>query len=252
MLGVQLPTCVSSPDRSTSVQLEFSPTVPLSVLFCFRAGQTSLKLRTVLSTEALCLFPVHVAVSIFLLLACLVILLSAPSSSVGFGAEFWICCVYDDMLERSFVSLRDGDRPDPHSFGRFSASLTVVGLRSDFSTVHVRGVEIWYPYEGIFAGHRSVLLLLRPTFLLRTVLLWAPLLGRVCARSGRCPGFRCLLLFRPALLLALLPRLQRSVHCARDLDHPCRTKRPLVLLRPRRDGGSTVVTGAPPGSLSAR
>ena len=40
MLGVQLPTCVSSPDRSTSVQLEFSPTVPLSVLCCFRAGQT--------------------------------------------------------------------------------------------------------------------------------------------------------------------------------------------------------------------
>ena len=41
MLGVQLPTCVSSPDKSTSVQLEFSPTVPLSVLFCFRADQTS-------------------------------------------------------------------------------------------------------------------------------------------------------------------------------------------------------------------
>ena len=38
MLGVQLPTRVSSPDRSTSVRLEFSPTVPLSVLCCFRAG----------------------------------------------------------------------------------------------------------------------------------------------------------------------------------------------------------------------
>ena len=34
------------------------------------------------------------------------------SSSVEFGAEFWISCVYDDMLERSFVSLRNGDRPD--------------------------------------------------------------------------------------------------------------------------------------------
>ena len=34
------------------------------------------------------------------------------SSSVGFGAEFWISCVCDDMLERSFVSLGDGDRPD--------------------------------------------------------------------------------------------------------------------------------------------
>ena len=68
-LGVQLPTCVSSPDRNTSVRLEFSPTVPVSVLFCFWAGQTWLKFRTVSSTKALCLFPVHVAVSILLLLA---------------------------------------------------------------------------------------------------------------------------------------------------------------------------------------
>ena len=68
-LGVQLPTCVSSPDRNTSVRLEFSPTVPLSVLFYFWAGQTWLKFRTVLSTKALCLFPVHVVVSILLLLA---------------------------------------------------------------------------------------------------------------------------------------------------------------------------------------
>ena len=34
------------------------------------------------------------------------------SSSVEFGADFWTSCVYEDMLERSFVSLRDGDRPD--------------------------------------------------------------------------------------------------------------------------------------------
>ena len=34
------------------------------------------------------------------------------SSYVGFGAEFWVSCVYDDLLERSFVSLRDGDRLD--------------------------------------------------------------------------------------------------------------------------------------------
>ena len=34
------------------------------------------------------------------------------SSSVGFGTDFWISFVYDDMLERSFVPLRDGDRRD--------------------------------------------------------------------------------------------------------------------------------------------
>ena len=39
-LGVQLSTCVSSPDRNTSVRLEFSPTVPVSVLSCFWAGPT--------------------------------------------------------------------------------------------------------------------------------------------------------------------------------------------------------------------
>ena len=63
-------------------------------------------------------------------------------------------------------------------------------------------------------------ILLRPISLLRTVLLWAPLLGRVCARFGRCPGSCLLFLFRSALLLALLPRVRRSVHCARDLAHP--------------------------------
>ena len=68
-LCVQLPKCASSPDRNTNVQLEFSPTVPLSVLFCFWAGQTWLKFRTVSSTKGLCPFPVHVAVSILLLLA---------------------------------------------------------------------------------------------------------------------------------------------------------------------------------------
>ena len=34
------------------------------------------------------------------------------SASTGFGAGFWTSCVYDVMVERSFVSLRDGDQPD--------------------------------------------------------------------------------------------------------------------------------------------
>ena len=143
------------------------------------------------------------------------------SSSVGFGAGFWISCVYDDMLERSFVSLRDG---------RFSAPLAFVSLRFDVATVHVRSMESWYAYE------------------VRFVLLWAPLLARVCARSGRCPGFRLLLLFRSALLLALLPRLQRSVHCARSRSL-CRMKKPLVLLRPR---GRCFIRGGITGDVQLR
>ena len=35
MLGVQLPTCVSSPDRSTSVQSEFSPALPFPFSIVF-------------------------------------------------------------------------------------------------------------------------------------------------------------------------------------------------------------------------
>ena len=83
MLGVQLPTYVSSPGRSTSVQSEFSPALPLSVLYCFRDGRSWLKLRTVLHIEALCLFPVPVAMSTFLLLVCLWTLLFAPPLFLG-------------------------------------------------------------------------------------------------------------------------------------------------------------------------
>ena len=51
--------------------------------------------------------------------------------------------------------------------------------------------------------------------------------------------------------LALLPGLRLSGHLHASSRSPSRTKRPVVLLRPRGDG-SPAVTGAPPGSLSAR
>ena len=89
-LGVQLPTCVSSPDRNTSVRLEFSPTVPVSVLFCLWAGQTYLKFRTAFSTKALCLSPVLVAVSILLSLAWLTMLPSSPPVLLGSALGFWV------------------------------------------------------------------------------------------------------------------------------------------------------------------
>ena len=34
------------------------------------------------------------------------------TAATGFGPGFWGSCVYDDTLERRFVSLRDGDQPD--------------------------------------------------------------------------------------------------------------------------------------------
>ena len=112
MLGVQLPTCVSSPVQSTNVRLEFSPTVPHYVLFCFLGWpkllgvQDSLQYRGPLPLSCSCgrEHPPLIGLagdSSFL-----------TSASTGFGAGFWTSCVYDDMVERSFVSLRDGDRPD--------------------------------------------------------------------------------------------------------------------------------------------
>ena len=56
--------------------------------------------------------------------------------------------------------------------------------------------------------------------LLQSIFLLALPLVRVCARFGRCPRFCLLLSLRTALLLALLPRVRWSVHCARDLAHP--------------------------------
>ena len=161
------------------------------------------------------------------------------TNAVEFGADFWTSCVYDDILERSFVSLKDGDLPGLTPLGDSPLLSPFFSLCFDFATVVVRSVESWYPYEGIFWWTSLLLILLRPTLLLRTVLLSALLLVRVCARFGRCSRFPLLLYFRTAPLLALLPRLRRSVHCARARS-PCRMKRPLVLLRPRGDVSSAV------------
>ena len=214
MLGVQLPTCVSSPSRSTSVQSEFSPTVPLYVLCCFWDGQTHLKLRTVLRTEALCLFPVHVAVSIFLLLACLVILLSAPpvllvSAPVsGLPVSTMICWkgvsfplgMAIDLISLLWASLHSSHR-------RWPPLRIHYGPRTRHGKLVRSRRHLWWT--------SLLLILLRHISPLRTVLLWALHLVRVCAHFGRCFRFHLLPHFRAALLLTLLPRLQRSVHCAR-------------------------------------
>ena len=120
------------------------------------------------------------------------------------------------MLERSFVSLGDGDRPvlTPLAILR-SSRLRWPLLRLRYGLRTNRGKLV--PSRKLLCWTSLRLLLLQLIFLLHTALLWAPLLGRVCARFGWCPGFRLLLLFWSALLLALLPRLQRSVHCARAL-----------------------------------
>ena len=214
MLGVPLPTCVSSPDRSTSVQSEFSPAHPLYVLYCFRDGQTWLKHRTVLHIEALCLFPVRAAASTFLLLVCRLTLLFAPplflgSESISGLPLFMMVCwkgvsiplgMAIDLISLLWASLHSSlPRWLPHR-------LHYVLLMRRGRLVRLRRYRWW------------ILPLRTPsrlTFLCRTILLWALHLVRVCALFGRCSRFRLLLSLRKPLPLALLPRLRRSVLCAR-------------------------------------
>ena len=218
MLGVQLPTCVSSPDQSTNVRLEFSPTVLLSVLFCFWAGQTYLEFRTALSTKAVCLFLVHVAVNIHLLSVWLTILPSSPPVQLvlapvsGLPVSTTICWkgvsfplgMAIDLISLLWAILHSSHRrwlPRRLHYGPRMRRGKLVRLRR----------HLWWT---------SLLqLLLRLIFLLHTALLWALRLGRVCTRSGRCHRFCLLLSLWTALLLSLLPRLRRSVHCARDHAH---------------------------------
>ena len=218
-LGVQLPTCVSSPDRNTSVRLEFSPTVPVSVLFCFWAGPTWLKFKTDSSTKALCLSPVLCGREHTPLIGLTDDATFRTSSSVGFGAEFWISCVYDDMLERSFVSLRDGDRPDLTPLG--DSPLLSPSLAS--ASTSLRST-----YEAWKAGTltKASMVDIAPSDSIAAYFSAPPCSSMgSSSRSGLCslwkvfPGF-LYFVFRRFLRLALLPGLQRSVHCTRALAHP--------------------------------
>ena len=166
------------------------------------------------------------------------------SISVEFGADFWVSCVYDDMLERSFVSLRDGDRPDLTPLG--DSPLLSPSLAS--ASTSLRST-----YEAWKAGTltKASLLDIAPSGSIavyfstgsssRSCLcsLWkvSPVLSTVVPPDG---STACTTSSTPTVIS--LRARSRS---------PCRMKKPLVLLRPRGDV-SSVVTGAPPGSLSAR
>ena len=63
-LDVLLATCASSRERTTSVRLEFSPTVPIFETVCPWVGLLSNKSKTDLCTRALFLFVAHAAIRI--------------------------------------------------------------------------------------------------------------------------------------------------------------------------------------------
>ena len=171
------------------------------------------------------------------------------SNSVGFGAEFWISCVYDDMLERSFVSLRDGDRPDLTPLGDsplLSPSLASAStsLRSTYEawkagTLTMASMVDIAPSDSIAAYFSAPLSSLGSSSRSCLCSLWKvfPVSSTFVLQDSS-----------TARATSWTPTVSSLRARSRSL---CRMKRPLVLLRPRGDV-SSVVTGAPPGSLSAR
>ena len=246
-LGVQLSICVSSPDRNTSVRLEFSPTVPLSVLFYFWAGQNYMVSRTALSTTALCLFPVHVAVNTHLLLVWLTILPSSPllprvsvpvSGHLVSTMIFWKGVSFPlgmaiDLISLHWAILRSSSLASASTSLRSTYEAWKAGTLTKASLLDIApsgSIAVYFstPRSTSFgSSSRSCL-----------CSLWkvSPVLSTVVLPDGSA----CTTSSTPTV--SSLRARSRS---------PCRMKKPLVLLRPRGDV-SSVVTGAPPGSLSAR
>ena len=173
------------------------------------------------------------------------------STVSGFGVDFWFSFVYDGMLERSLDSLRDGDRPDLTPLSEsplLSPSLasSSSSLRSTYEawkagTLTKASLVDIAPSDSIavyFSAPHSSSLGSPSRSCLRTLWKVFPVSSSAVSLVTSSPGATS-----STPTVSLLPARSRS---------PCRTKRPLVLLRPRGDGGSSVVTGAPPGSLSAR
>ena len=172
------------------------------------------------------------------------------SASTGFGAGFWTSCVYDDMLDRSFVSLIDGDQPDLTPLG--DSPLLSPSLASASSSLRST-------YESWKAGTltKASLVDIAPSDSIAAY--FSAQYGSPLSSSFR----SCLYsLWKVSSLLSSVVSLDGPTACTTSSTpavsslrarsrSPCRMKRPLVLLRPRGDV-SPAVTGAPPGSLSAR
>ena len=241
MLGVQLPTCVSSEyKRPTGILSNCTSLRPLLFLGWpkLHCVQDSLKYKGPLPLSCSC-GREHTPLigladdSSFL-----------TTASTGFGAGFWTSCVYDDILERSFVSLRDGDQPDltplddspllspslasaPSSL-RSTYEAWKAGTLTKAALVDIAPSASIAAYFSTGSSSRSCL-----------YSLWkvSPLLSSVTSPAGPTTATTS-----STPTVSSLRTRSRS---------PCRMKRPLVLLRPRGDV-SPAVTGAPPGSLSAR
>ena len=168
------------------------------------------------------------------------------SNDVGFSADFWVSFVYDGLLERSIVSLRDGDRLDFTPLGDSplpypSLASASTSLRSTYAlwnagsltkasladVAHTGSIAAYFSGPGSSSSSSSSRSCLRSLWKVTT------------AFSSQCSTAR-----PTSSTLAVMSLRARS-------RSRSRTQRPLVHLRPRWDV-SPAVTGAAPGSLSAR
>ena len=157
------------------------------------------------------------------------------SAAVGFGPDFWNSCVYDATLERSFVSLRAGDQADLTPSG--ASPLLSPSLASCPSSL--RSV-----YEAWKAGTLSRSVLVDVTTYDYLSALFEGSSGLSSARSSLRSLWRVSSVGSTSGSSSIISWRARS-------RSPSRMERTLVRLRPRGHG-SSVVTGASSGSLSAR
>ena len=177
------------------------------------------------------------------------------STSIALGPKFWKRCVFDHSLEARFLT-KDGGQTD-------LAPLTAVGVAPLLSVSLASGIGSLRPvYEAWKAGNLTKGMLADipgisscSTFFSASASQDFSLLSSPC--SSLCS------LWKVTSVQTSSDSLQVSSTCPPIPSHPSfrststrsrsptRLQRPLVHLRPRRDV-SSLVTGASPGSLSAR
>ena len=247
-LDVLLATCASSRERTTNVRLEFSPTVSIFETVCPWVGLLSSKSKTDLCTRAPFLFVAHAAIRIPPLLV--------SRKTQRFGLRRLLGLV---LVSGAHVSTTICWKGDSLPFGMAInlISLLWASLQSSHRLWHpvllLCGLRTKRGKRVLCRDRRSQMSRLQPD---AVAAYFSESPGLPSSRSTLRSLLKVSSVPAPASSLKVPPVRATSSSCPFRSSHvrsrsPSRTKKPLVLLRPRGDG-STAVTGAPPGSLSAR
>ena len=231
---VPLATCASSRERTTSVRLVSSPTVSTCETVCLWAGPLLQKFEKDLCTRVLFLFIAPAAMSISPLIGLSEDDTFRTSATVGFGPDFWIPV---------FTTLHWKGDTFPLGLGIRLFSLLWALLQSSLRRLP-RVHRLCAPSMRHGKLAHSLVLCWRTLLPLAILLLSSivPLVSSI--RSALRSLWRVSSVAATSGSSSIISLRARS-------RSPPRLQRPLVRLRPRRDV-SSVVTGASPGSLSAR